>query len=495
MIDKLIYEDLGSIDNKKFKVSKTNEGFMRLHGVFGVCGVRNNNNRVYEKNNYKSMIVEMQQRIATGSVLGELEHPQTMNITLDRVSHKIDSISIDENGEITGTITLLNTPKGQIAQAIVESGAPLFISSRATGSVDSRGNVTLEHLQTYDLVGSPGFSQAKLTLCESLSDNQYGALNESSYWLQLPEGEDGSQLAKMPILEGINDYNKIENNMNLESKIAELENKIKELSERKSPEEYFKNVAAPIIESWADTEFRKDIENKINNKISNKIDERLDEIAPVIQKWVVEEFGGEITKYLAEVYSGEIDNYIKDVVSPEIEESIENKIKDFVLEKFTPAVDKYLKEEYASQITKWITEQYSPVIEGYIRECVIPEIKSSNKDSALAMLEALENTKPENNKINYSRKINENADEPKYIAEMPERFKAKWNLASQQVKEHIQFKAKVYKFSTPESIEQFWENVSWDEQTPKVNEDKKFINKHEQMIRESIAAWQNSKHF
>ena len=101
MSDKLIYETLGSLDNKKFKVSKTNEGFMRLQGVFGVCGVRNNNNRVYEKNNYKSMVVEMQQRIRTGSVLGELEHPQTMNITLENVSHKIDDIQIDENGQAT----------------------------------------------------------------------------------------------------------------------------------------------------------------------------------------------------------------------------------------------------------------------------------------------------------------------------------------------------------------------------------------------------------
>ena len=99
----LIYETLNGV--KEMSVKKDGE-FMTLSGVFGVCGVRNNNQRVYETSNYSKMVTEMQERIkAEGGIPGELEHPQQMNITLENMSSAFDqkAFAFENNSNVTAT--------------------------------------------------------------------------------------------------------------------------------------------------------------------------------------------------------------------------------------------------------------------------------------------------------------------------------------------------------------------------------------------------------
>lgn len=170
-----IFETITDSNNLKIEES---DGLVHLSGIFGIAGIKNRNERIYDKSNYAQMVEKLQQEISESGLMGQLEHPMSLHIDLNQVSHKIDEISIDENGVVTGKITLLNTPAGKIAQSIVESGLPLFISSRGAGTIDEEGNVTLSVISTYDLVSRSGFAEAKMTV-ESLDDSNLYYITEN----------------------------------------------------------------------------------------------------------------------------------------------------------------------------------------------------------------------------------------------------------------------------------------------------------------------------
>lgn len=469
----LIYETLNGVN--EMRVQKSN-GLMTLTGVFGVCGVRNNNQRIYETNNYSKMVTEMQQRIQNeGGIPGELEHPQSMNITLENVSHKITDINIDENGLVTGSITLLNTPKGKIAQAIVEGGLPLFISSRATGQVDSKtGNVALERIATYDLVGSPGFSQAKL----KLNENQIAeSINESNVFY-IGEMEE--------------DNNINENNLD-DMELKEILEKIEKLES---------SVEDLVQENQ---ELREQIETlEENNGVATSLDETyLENLANSIQQWIVEEYSPKVQEWILEEYtnSDELNDVIAESIDNEsvIEEASED-IKSWMLEEVTPLIQDWIVEEYSPEIEKWVVEEYSQGIQNWIVEEyskkvdeMIKESKSSSLseiDSTLKLLESMEPTKP-----TYGRKslITENANEPLFVQQMPAEMRVKWDLASNDVKESITRRARLYNFTNEGAVQRFWENINLDNIQPSKNIYEGLENIHDEYERQIRMKLRNSR--
>lgn len=442
-----IYETLNGV--KEMTVKKDGD-LMTLSGVFGVCGVRNNNQRVYETSNYSCMVNEMKERIAAeGGIPGELEHPKLMNITLENVSHKITDINIDENGVVTGSITLLNTPKGKIAQAIVEGGLPLFISSRATGEVDKNtGNVTLERIATYDLVGSPGFSQARL----KLNENQVAeCINESQVYYITEKEETNNKNEDMNINELLEKISALDARIAaLESENEELKANIEKIEESNNEfdvksladgiQNWIINEYSPKVQEWIEEHYIESVKDEINE--SNEIDyDSINEnvirkIAPGIENWIINEFAPEVEKWC--------------------------------INEFAPGIQNWVVNEFAPEVENWMNESYSPKIQESISEA-IAESKKNNLsaiDETLQLLESMEVTKP-----TYKSKsiITENADEPKFIQEMPAEARVKWDLASKEIKESITRRAKLYNFTNEGSIERFWNNINFDEIKPVTN--------------------------
>ena len=169
-------------------MTKDADGSVVLEGVFTEIGVKNKNNRIYEEAEVLPHIKELQEKVKTNKLLGELDHPKDFDISLSNVSHVIEDLKYDEGKkQVLGRIRLLNTSKGKEAQALIEDGIPLHISSRAAGTVDEAGKVKIKKFFTYDLVADPGFENAEL----SKVNESYGfGDTEGLYIYEMAETED-----------------------------------------------------------------------------------------------------------------------------------------------------------------------------------------------------------------------------------------------------------------------------------------------------------------
>jgi hypothetical protein len=111
-----------------------------IEGVFMQADIKNRNGRVYpmevmekEVDRYCTEFVEKQR------AFGELGHPEGPTINLDKVSHLIESLTL-EGKNYVGKAKILSTPNGEIVKALINDGAKLGVSSRGLGSLEQKGN-------------------------------------------------------------------------------------------------------------------------------------------------------------------------------------------------------------------------------------------------------------------------------------------------------------------------------------------------------------------
>lgn len=131
-----------------------------MRGIFIQGNKRNQNERIYPVNEITSAVKTLREKIANGySVLGEADHPDDLNINIDRVSHIIVDMDMDGDDGI-GKLKMLPTPMGNICKTLLESGVKLGVSSRGSGNVDNDGNVSEFEIVTVDIVANPSAPDA-----------------------------------------------------------------------------------------------------------------------------------------------------------------------------------------------------------------------------------------------------------------------------------------------------------------------------------------------
>ena len=90
-----------------------------IKGVFLQGEVKNRNQRTYPKQQIVNAVNKLNETINNGEdVLGELDHPKDLEISLKNVSHKIETIYM-EGTDAIGKALILSTPMGNIAKSLI----------------------------------------------------------------------------------------------------------------------------------------------------------------------------------------------------------------------------------------------------------------------------------------------------------------------------------------------------------------------------------------
>ena len=130
---KLITEEVQQV--KFITEGKGAEKKMYIEGVFLQGNICNRNGRMYPLDTLSREVKRYDENfIQKGRALGELGHPDGPTVNLDRVSHKIVSLTCEGNN-FKGKAQLLETPMGKIAKSLIGEGVMLGVSSRGVGSL------------------------------------------------------------------------------------------------------------------------------------------------------------------------------------------------------------------------------------------------------------------------------------------------------------------------------------------------------------------------
>ena len=161
MKTQVLIESMSNGSHNLITESSTDGKGLYLSGCFMQAETRNRNGRIYPLTEMQTAVEQLNKMIKEeGSVWGELDHPPSLQVASDRVSHEITELRIEGN-MVFGKAKILPTPMGNIAKVLMtESKKKIGVSSRGAGEVNENGIVSGFNLVTIDLVGTPSCSSA-----------------------------------------------------------------------------------------------------------------------------------------------------------------------------------------------------------------------------------------------------------------------------------------------------------------------------------------------
>ena len=154
-----------------------------VEGILATAEVKNGNGRYYARDLWDREMKKYSEQIKQRRAMGELDHPESQIINLKNVSHIISDYWWDGDN-VMGKIEILDTPSGQILQALIHNNITVGVSSRGMGSLEQRGNV-MEVQDDFELLcwdfvstpSNPGSYMSVLREGKEYSTTNYSKVN------------------------------------------------------------------------------------------------------------------------------------------------------------------------------------------------------------------------------------------------------------------------------------------------------------------------------
>ena len=497
-------------------ITTAEDGSVVLEGVFTEFDVKNKNNRIYEEKEVMPHINELQEKVKTNKLLGELDHPKDFDVSLANVSHVVESLDYNKDKkQVIGKIRLLNTSKGKEAQALIKDGIPLHISSRAAGTVDENGKVKIKKFFTYDLVADPGFENAEL----SRVNESFGLSNDNDILIyEMKETENNTDNKKDLTMEN-NNFVTVEDFQKYTEYVSGVLSNVKESTNSNNDEvmekliKYTEHVAEKVNQVTDYAEYLSENLDK-NISYSDYLAENVNSIKDYAG-YLAEELDGSIqyaehvaemsdkgiqfsnyvaenleksinySEYVAEKvdqniayseYLGEnVDKSIKyseyiaeNINAPKGEslneaDEVETKTEEVIVETKTEdtkdykdSIDEKLNKLISAAETKNVSEMH---FMNFLGESKKNQFNSLSEDKQAMIVESM-NAKPIMSTIQAENIWESNFVEKKreldVVSDMPEKFKEKWDNLSENRKEQIISESRFHPVNNQYGINNFW---------------------------------------
>lgn len=164
------------------ETNKNSPSNLYIKGPYMMAEGVNRNNRLYPKDELVREVARYnEEMVVPGRAMGELNHPTSADVDLERACHMVTEITQDGNCFLTENRKFLTTPCGQIVRALINDGVKVGMSSRALG--------TLEEGSTHNTV-----KNMKLVAIDCVADPSYpkafvNGILESKQWVLADDGK------------------------------------------------------------------------------------------------------------------------------------------------------------------------------------------------------------------------------------------------------------------------------------------------------------------
>ena len=130
------------------ETNKDSPSNLFIKGPYMMAEGVNKNKRLYPLHELEREVARYnEEMVKPGRAMGELNHPTTADVDLERACHMITEMTQDGN-VFYGKSKVLSTPCGKIVRALVNDGVKVGMSSRALGTLEEgRDHNTVKNMK------------------------------------------------------------------------------------------------------------------------------------------------------------------------------------------------------------------------------------------------------------------------------------------------------------------------------------------------------------